>query len=79
VHVGQFYYDAGNLGAERYELAHFRCGIAARNWRVDGWMRNAFDERYIPVAFQPNPADPSSFVGESAAPRTYGVSVALTF
>ncbi len=78
-HVGKFYYDAGNLGSERYELANFRLGIGGHRWRVFGWIRNAFDERYSPVAFQPNPANPSQFVGENAAPETYGFSVRLTF
>ena len=78
-YVGTFYYDAGNGGGENYDLANFRVGCEGKNWRVDAWLNNAFDEHYVPVAFQPNPADPTLFVGESAAPRTYGFTVRLTF
>ena len=56
-----------------------RVGVGGPNWSVVGWMRNAFDEEYVPVAFQPNPADPSTFVGESGAPRTWGLTVSLDF
>lgn len=78
-YVGTFYYDAGNRAGENYDLANFRLGCGNENWRLDVWLRNAFDENYVPVAFQPNPGDPSQFVGESAAPRTYGFTVRLTF
>ncbi|MHC4811688.1 MAG: TonB-dependent receptor [Planctomycetota bacterium] len=78
-YVGTFHYDAGNIGSENYDLANLRIGCGGKNWRVDAWLNNAFDENYVPVAFQPNPADPTQFVGESAAPRTYGVTVRVTF
>jgi len=78
-YVGTFYYDAGNRGAENYDLANFRVGCGGKNWRVDAWLNNAFDQNYVPIAFQPNPGDPTQFVGESSAPRTYGFTVRLTF
>ena len=37
----------------------------------------SFDERYQPVAFQANPADPNYFVAESSAPRTFGVTLRI--
>jgi iron complex outermembrane receptor protein len=77
--VGEFSYDAGNLAQERYATAGLRAGLAGPNWRVEGWVRNAFDDEFVPVAFQPNPVDPTRFVGESGAPRTFGVSVKLEF
>lgn len=78
-HVGQFFYDAGNRASERYKLANFRVGLGGTQWRIEAWVRNAFDEEYVPIAFQPNPADPSQFVGESAAPQTYGALFRLIF
>lgn len=78
-HVGDFFYDAGNLKAESYNLTNFRVGLGGEQWRIDGWIRNAFDNDYIPVAFQPNPGDPTAFVGESAAPQTYGVTLRVRF
>jgi len=77
--VGSFYYDPGNRESEQYSLANFRVGLAGESWRLDVWLRNAFANDYVPVAFQPSPADPSIFVGESGAPRTFGVTLSLTF
>ncbi len=78
-YVGTFYYETGNRAAENYDLANFRVGCGGEKWRVDLWLNNAFDEDYVPIAFQPSPIDPTAFVGESAAPRTYGFTVNLTF
>lgn len=78
-HVGEFFYDAGNRRSERYNLTNFRIGVGGDHWRLDGYVANAFDEAYVPIAFQPSPADPSAFVGENGAPRTYGVALRVTF
>jgi len=79
VGVGTYYYDAGNRAGEQFELANFRVGVRSRNVSVEGWIRNAFDQDYVLVAFQPSPFDPSAFVGESGAPQTFGVTVNITF
>lgn len=78
-HVGDFYYDAGNRGRESFDIVNFRIGGGGDCWRLDGFLHNAFDEDYIPIAFQPNPADPTAFVGSNGAPRTWGVSMRVTF
>jgi outer membrane receptor protein involved in Fe transport len=78
-HVGTFHYDAGNRESERYGIANFRAGLGGESWRVEAWARNAFDEEYVPVAFQPDPADPDVYVGESGAPRTYGLTMTVSF
>ena len=49
---GAFEYD--DLNTERqdaYSLANFRAGVRGRLVFVEGWIRNAFDTKYIPVAF----------------------------
>jgi len=79
VGVGTFYYDAGNRDGDSYELANFRAGMSKGPTRLDFWVRNAFDEAYVPVAFQANPADATSFVGENGVPQVYGVSLRLSF
>ncbi len=79
VGVGTYYYDAGNRASEQFELANFRLGVRSRNVSVEGWIRNAFDQDYVLVAFQPSPVDPSVFVGESGAPQTIGITVNITF
>ncbi len=78
-HVGRFYYDAGNLGGDRYDLTNLRIGVDHDRWRIDLFLQNAFDEDYIPIAFQANPGDPTQFVGQNGAPRTFGLSLRLTF
>lgn len=78
-HVGEFFYDASNLGSERYNLTNVRLGLDYDNWRIDCFVQNAFDEEYVSIAFQANPADPTFFVGQNGAPRIYGVSVRVTF
>lgn len=53
--------------------------MSGDHWRLEAWVRNAFDEEYVPVAFQPNPMDPKTFVGESGAPRTFGLTLSVEF
>ncbi|MAF67252.1 MAG: hypothetical protein CMJ84_16540 [Planctomycetes bacterium] len=79
VGVGDYFYDAGNLESESYQLLNLRAGIECGDWRVTLWARNALDEDYVPIAFQSSPFDPSQFVGESGAPQQVGVSVRVSF
>jgi iron complex outermembrane receptor protein len=76
-HVGRFSYDAGNREGDRFGLLNLRAGVGGEHWRIDVWVRNALDAEYVPVAFQPNPGDPTVFVGESGAPRTLGLTFRL--
>ena len=77
---GAFRYDDLNReGQEAYSLANFRAGIRSRYVFGEVWFRNAFDTRYIPVAFAYGQLAPSGFVGEMGAPRTFGVSAGVTF
>jgi len=77
VGIGQFNYNAGNTAEQdNYWLLNVRAGLQYRNWRAELWMRNALDEEYIPVAYE---VTPGTFVGESGAPQTFGVTVGLTF
>lgn len=78
VGVGDYFYDAGNLESESYQLLNLRAGIERGGWRVALWMRNALDEDYVPVAFQSNPSNPAQFVGESGAPQQVGLSVSVS-
>lgn len=78
-HIGQFYYDAGNLGGEQYDLTNLRVGLNYQNWRADLFVQNAFDEEYVAIAFQANPFNSTDFVGQNGAPRTFGMSVRVTF
>lgn len=78
---GAFKYDDLNMAEQRaYSLANVRAGLRSRSVFAEGWVRNAFDTRYIPVAFAYDPRlAPSGFLGESGAPRTFGISAGVRF
>ena len=76
VNVGTYQLDAANTKSQQFELTNFRAGVEWNNVRVEGWIRNAFDEDYVLVAF---PVGSSMFIGENGVPRTYGVTVSIQF
>jgi iron complex outermembrane receptor protein len=80
VFYGEMQYDDANTEAqEAYSLVNLRGGFRARYFFAEGWMRNAFDTRYVPVAFPYQGFAPSGFIGEVGRPRTFGVSAGVTF
>jgi iron complex outermembrane recepter protein len=80
VRYGDFQYDDENtLGQEAYSIANFRAGLRGKRLFGEAWVRNAFDTQYIPVAFPQPGLAPSGFLGESGAPRTFGVRVGAAF
>src|SRR5688572_21922833 len=80
VFYGAFEYDDLNLtGQDAYSLANFRAGARGRYLFAEAWVRNAFDTRYIPIAFSYGQLAPSGFIGEMGRPRTFGVSAGVTF
>ena len=77
---GAFRYDDTNLeGQDAYSLVNFRGGVRGKLFFAEGWVRNAFNTTYIPVAFAYGPLAPSGFIGENGAPRTFGLSAGVTF
>ena len=78
--TGAFRYDDANLqGQDAYSLTNFRGGVRAKLFFAEGWIHNAFNTTYIPVAFAYGPLAPSGFVGENGAPRTFGVRAGVMF
>lgn len=78
VEYGKYYYDNQNDASQgAYTLANFRVGVRNSRWFVEGWIKNAFDTHYIPVAFAYN--SPSGMIGESGAPMTLGVRAGVSF
>jgi iron complex outermembrane recepter protein len=74
---GDFTYDAGNqVGQDTYILASFRAGWRAKNYFVEGWVNNAFDTHYVPVALYWG-TTASGYVGESGALLTFGIRAGL--
>jgi hypothetical protein len=53
--------------------------VTGRVWTADVLLRNAFDTRYIPLAFPYLGFAPSGFIGEMGAPRTVSVTGGVRF
>jgi iron complex outermembrane recepter protein len=80
VRYGEYQYDDANtMGQSAYAIANFRAGLRGKRLLGEAWVRNAFDTRYVPIAFPYPGLAPSGFVGESGAPRTFGVRAGVTF
>ena len=80
VFYGAFDYDDLNRASQdAYSLANFRAGARGRFVFAEAWIRNAFDTKYIPIAFAYGQLAPSGFIGEMGRPRTFGVSAGVTF
>jgi iron complex outermembrane receptor protein len=78
--TGAFEYDDLNTQSQdAYSLANFRAGVRGRFLFVEGWIRNAFNTEYIPIAFAYGQLAPSGFIGEMGRPRTFGISAGVGF
>jgi iron complex outermembrane receptor protein len=73
------YDDANTERQDAYSIANFRGGVRGRMLFAEAWIRNAFDTRYVPIAFAYPGLAPSGFVGESGAPRLFGIRAGVTF
>lgn len=80
VFYGAFEYDDHNtLGQDAYSLVNLRLAATGRFLIAELLIRNAFDTRYIPLAFPYPGLAPSGFVGEMGAPRTISVAAGVRF
>ena len=81
VAYGAFKYDDLNrAGQDSYALTNIRGGVRRGRVFVEGWLKNAFDTKYVPVAFAFDPQlARSGFLGEPGAPRTFGVTAGVMF
>jgi iron complex outermembrane receptor protein len=76
---GAFEYDEANTrGQEAYSLVNVRAGARSKYLFGELWVRNAFQTRYVPIAI-PYQFAQSGFIGENGRPRTFGVSLGVTF
>ncbi|MFT4842041.1 MAG: iron complex outermembrane receptor protein [Planctomycetota bacterium] len=79
-HVGEFSYDASGAATERYNLTNLRVGYTLKNVRLEGFVSNLLDEEYVGIAFDADPRPAvTSYVGQNGTPRTYGLSMSVTF
>lgn len=78
--TGSFQYDEANTqGQSAYTLTNLRAGFHGHVLSVEAWVRNAFDTRYVPLAFPYPGFTPSGFIGEPGRPRTWGVNIGIGF
>jgi iron complex outermembrane receptor protein len=76
---GAFEYDEANTrGQDAYSLVNLRAGARSRYLFGEVFVRNAFQTRYVPIAI-PYQFAQSGFIGEMGRPRTFGVSIGVTF
>jgi iron complex outermembrane receptor protein len=76
---GAFDYDEANTrGQDAYSLVNLRAGARSGYLFGEVFVRNAFQTRYVPIAI-PYQFAQSGFIGEMGRPRTFGVSVGVTF
>jgi outer membrane receptor protein involved in Fe transport len=74
--------DSNTQAHGSYLVTNFRAGLRGKNWSVEGWARNAFDEQYSAIMFSSQfPLAPgnSGTLVEPGAPATFGVSANLRF
>jgi iron complex outermembrane receptor protein len=84
---GDFEYDPSNLaGQSTYSIANFRAGARGQNWFAEGWVNNAFNTSYVPIAFNlydgyqvPGISGRTGYVGESGPPLTFGLRAGIYF
>ncbi len=80
VTTGAFEYDEANTQRQgSYTLTNLRAGLSGRRLFVEAWIRNAFDTRYVPLAFAYPGFTASGFIGEPGRPRTWGIDVGVGF
>jgi len=78
--TGKFYYDEANTASQdNYGITNFRAGWKGKGLVVEGWIRNAFDTSYVPLAFAFPGFTPSGFLAEPGRPRTMGLSIGVGF
>ena len=79
--MGAFDYDSinGAGGQDAYTLANFRLGVRNKTWFLEGFVNNAFNTDYAPIAIPFPGLAPSGYVAEAGAPATFGVRVGVKF
>lgn len=78
VSYGDYEYNSQNTASQgAYALANFRLGVRGSRWFAEGWIKNAFDRDYIPLAFAYNSA--SGMIGENGTPMTCGIRAGVNF
>lgn len=77
VAYGEYQYNPANTASQSaYSLANFRLGVRGKYCFAEGWVRNAFDTHYVPIALE---YGAGRLVGESGPPVTFGLRAGVNF
>ena len=77
---GAFQYDDQNTASQdAYSIVNLRLGARSKRAMIEMALRNAGDSRYVPIAFSYPGLAPSGFVGEMGRPRTFVITIGVTF
>ena len=79
VYGDRFYDEFNTASQDTYSLTNVQFGVRGTHLFGEGWVRNAFDTRYVPLALAYPGLAPSGFIGEPGAPRTFGVRLGMRF
>ena len=79
VYGDRFYDEFNTASQDTYSLTNVQFGVRGTRLFGEGWVRNAFDTRYVPLALAYPGLAPSGFIGEPGAPRTFGVRLGMRF
>ena len=79
VYGDRFFDEFNVVSQDTYSLTNLQFGIRGARLFGEGWVRNAFDARYVALALAYPGLAPSGYLGEPGAPRTFGVRVGMTF
>jgi len=78
--TGAFEYDEANTQRQdAYTVTNIRAGVRIKFLIIEGFVRNAFDTRYVPLAFLFPGFTPSGFLAEPGRPRTWGFTAGVGF
>ncbi len=72
-------YSLTVAGQSTHSIANFRAGTRGNHWFAEGWVNNAFNTSYVPIAFNLYDGYPGingrtgyvGEVGESGPPLTF--------
>ena len=79
VYGDRFFDEFNVVSQDTYSLTNLQFGIRGARVFGEGWVRNAFDARYVALALAYPGLAPSGYLGEPGVPRTFGVRVGMTF
>jgi outer membrane receptor protein involved in Fe transport len=84
--MDDFYFDVPTDHDQRsraYMLTHLKAGFERGRWRIEGWLRNVFDERYAVRGFyfgnDPRGVWEDALYRQWGDPRQLGVTVSVDF